>query len=159
MAKLVISMEIYVMTFRRWMIFWGCMDLIYIAIYAAQNLAHGKIPIYNDIFNALGTSQSFGSSFPLIITISGDIFYLTMLISGMLLIYGNRWGRYLSYAQVLPRLFFVIPSFFPLIYIFRWIGVFWVAELILVLGEAFKIYSIARKTASGPRHVSAARHP
>jgi hypothetical protein len=135
-------MEIYVMAFRRWMIFWGCMDLIYMGIYAAQNLAHRKIPIWGDILNAVATSHSFGTSFPLVITILGNIFYLTTLISGVLLISGNRWGRYLSYVQVLPRLFFVIPSFFPLIYIFRWNGVFWVTEFILVISEAFKIYSI-----------------
>lgn len=127
------------------MVFWGWMDLLYMVIYAAQNLVHGKIPIYSDIFDAIATSQSFGNNFPLVLTILGDIFYITILISGLLLISRNRWGRYLSYVQIAPRMFFVTPSFFPLIYVFKWVGVFWITELILVLGEALKVYSMARK--------------
>jgi len=128
------------------MTFWGVADLLYLCIYAGQNLVHGKIPIYSDILDAVRTSQAFGNNFPLVLTILGEIFYLTMLISGVLLISGSRWGRYLSYAQILPRLFFVIPSLFPLIYVFKWVGIFWVTELILVLGEILKAYSIARKS-------------
>lgn len=127
------------------MVFWGVADLVYIGVYIEKNLMHGKIPIYSDILDAIATSQSFGNKFPLMLTIFGDIFYLTIIISGVLLISRNRWGRYLSYAQILPRMFFVIPSFFPLIYLFKWVGVFWITEFILVLGEALKSYSITRK--------------
>jgi len=127
------------------MVFWGWMDLLYMGIYATQNFVHGKIPIYSDVVDSIATSQSFGNTFPLVLTICGDIFYLTILTSGLLLIYRSRWGRYLSYVQIVPRLFFIIPSFFPLIYLFKWVGAFWITALVLVLGEALKVYSMARK--------------
>lgn len=129
------------------MVFWGWMDLLYMGIYAAQHFVHGKIPIYSDVVDSIATSQSFGNEFPLVLTICGDILYLTILISGLLLISRNRWGRYLSYVQIVPRLFFVIPSFFPLIYLFKWAGTFWITAIVLVLGEALKVYSMTRKDA------------
>ena len=130
------------------MIFWGGMDLLYIGIYVVTSLIKGKIPFYTDVLGSVGTSQIYGSYFPLTMAILEGVFYLSLLFSGALLIAGSRWGRYLCYVQIVPRAVFIVPSLFPLIYVFRWIGVFWVAETILVLGEALKFYSMAYRTVS-----------
>lgn len=128
-------------TWLQWSLLWGGLDLLYFAFYAIASLIKGHIPLYYEFEVAQQTTVAYGNSFPLSLVIAGVVFYISLPVSGWLLVNKSRWGRYLSYAQVLPRAFLLIPSFFPLIYLFRYLGV-WLALALLLLCELVKALSI-----------------
>lgn len=94
---------------------WGILDLAVIGWYVGFKIVKGEIPFFSDLLAAKSTSISFEAPMPIIFVSISLFLYLTLLISGILLLKGNKYGAILSYIQCPFRLLTMIPIslFFP----------------------------------------------
>lgn len=99
------------LNFRQVCMFWGSMDVLYLANYLWQSIAEDRIPLIDDIFsfNQLYTEQGGGYWLILIFTLS-MITTLSIFFSAVLLL--TAWDKaiYLVAAQTPLRLLLVMPS-------------------------------------------------
>lgn len=92
-------------------IFWGGCDLAFFAIYTISSLANGAVPFYSNSIEAINNVKAFGNSWPFFaITLLSLGLYLTIPVSGILLILRKRMGALLAYCQTPFRLGMVAPS-------------------------------------------------
>lgn len=125
--------------------FWGGMDLAFLVIYAVVTSTQRHIPFYNELVVARSTEPTYGGSLPSFIAWAGLALYLSLFVSGGLLVYENRIGRYLAYCQTPFRLALIVPSFFPVAYLLGGhLGVYGGVALI-VATEAWKIATLANE--------------
>lgn len=91
-------------------VFWGCMDLLYVAHHVWVNLAKGRIPIYDDVlaFQQVQLSEPGPLALPMFSL--GLLTMVSIIVSAWLFLSGSRFARALAYVQVPFRLIFVIPS-------------------------------------------------
>lgn len=102
--------------------FWGILDLAAISWYFCMNFVEGKIPFLSDLVQANATSISFGSSMPLIVSSISLFLYLSLVLSGILLVKGLKYGAILSYIQCPFRLLAIMPiSLFFLVWPVKYI--------------------------------------
>lgn len=124
-------------------IFWGVMDLLYIAQVCYFNLSQGRVPIYSDIRSFISLSQDHGFY-------SVVFFWLTLalavsIVFSMVLFFREmRLAAWLAYAQAPFRVLFVVPSLPFLLGLVKASGVTSVFLLFgfLLLSELIKVLSI-----------------
>ena len=133
------------LSFRQVCMFWGVMDVIYLAAYLWQSIAEGRIPLIDDIFsfNQLYTEQGGGYWLILIFTLS-MITTLSIFFSAVLLL--TAWDKaiYLVAAQTPLRLLLVMPSLSFLPWILKGInpGGIGLALVLLLTSETLKVWSL-----------------
>ena len=91
---------------------------------------------------AIVVSNSWGGITPIIIVSANSLLTFSLFISGISMLRGARFGKYMMYGQIPFRLFFVAPSFFFLFYIPGLTGVLFLAAL--ALSEAAKTLLVHR---------------
>lgn len=133
------------MNFRQVCMFWGSMDVLYLANYLWQSIAGGRIPLIDDIFsfNQLYTEQGGGYWLILIFTLS-MITTLSIFFSAVLLLTTGDRVIYLVAAQTPLRLLLVMPSLSFLPWILNGInpGGIGLALVLLLTSEALKVWSL-----------------
>jgi hypothetical protein len=93
--------------------FWGICDLGSIAWFIGWRIFHKQIPFYHDILQSNVTATSFGHPLPSVLTYISIIFYMSLILSGFLLVKRLTLGAILSYIQCPFRLLtFIPPSLF-----------------------------------------------
>lgn len=133
------------LNFRQVCMFWGSMDVLYLANYLWQSIAGGRIPLIDDIFsfNQLYTEQGGGYWLILIFTLS-MITTLSIFFSAVLLLTTGDRVIYLVAAQTPLRLLLVMPSLSFLPWILNGInpGGIGLALVLLLTSEALKVWSL-----------------
>ena len=104
--------------------FWGICDLGSIVWFVGLSIFHKQIPFYHDIIQSHATATSFGTPLPAVLTYISIICYISLILSGVLLIKRRTLGAIVSYIQCPFRLLtFIPPSLFfitwPLKYIIK----------------------------------------
>lgn len=89
-------------------LFWGGMDALFITHFVLSNISRGRVPILADLvaFRQLDHSSAFQT---LVFGLSVSLI-LSIAVSAILFLRGNRHARPLAYAQVPLRLLLVVPS-------------------------------------------------
>ena len=137
---------------KRIITLWGIFDLLSLAWYLGWRLLHGQIPFYYDISKSVKTALSFGIPSLSLLSIISLILYISLALSGLLLIQQKKLGVIISYIQTPFRLFtFIPPSIFfiiwPLKYIFDDLKTMYAiitGILLLLLSESLKTYSVIK---------------
>jgi hypothetical protein len=128
-------------------IFWGVCDLAFFAIYTISSFASGEVPFCSNFTQAINNIKNFGNSWSFIaITFLSIGLYLSIPISGILLILRKRMGALLAYCQTPFRIGMVAPSVY---FIFWLIGrieetPLIIGALIAILSEIIKIYTLIK---------------
>jgi len=102
----------------------------------------GRIPLWDDVAEALSTSQQYGSSLPLFVSCIHAMVVLSLLATGYLLACNRPAGRYLAAAQAPFRIALVIPSVPVLGYLGSTTGSVHVMVAALVLTELGKLWTL-----------------
>ncbi|MCU6679285.1 hypothetical protein [Leclercia tamurae] len=135
------------LSFRQVCMFWGVMDVIYLAAYVWQSIADGRIPLIDDIlsFNQLYTEQG-GGYWLILIFILSMITTLSIAFSAVLLLIAWDKVGYLVAAQTPLRLLLVVPSLSFLPWILKGInpGGIGLALVLLLTSETLKVWSLIR---------------
>jgi hypothetical protein len=97
--------------------FWGICDLGSIAWFVGWNIVHKQIPFYHDIIQSHVTAASFGHPLPVVLTFISFICYISLILSGVLLMKRLILGAIVSYIQCPFRLLTFIP---PSLFFIRW---------------------------------------
>ena len=105
------------MDIRKVIWFWGICDLGSIAWFIGWNIVHKQIPFYHDIIQSHVTATSFGHSLPAVLTYISVIFYISLILSGVLLMKRLTLGAIISYIQCPFRLLTLIP---PSLFFITW---------------------------------------
>jgi hypothetical protein len=88
------------------------MDLAFCAQYVTRSLWSGRVPIYSDLLSAWYASESFGGALPILEASIGVLLFISISVSGVLLLRGHRFGVRLVYAQFPFRFILYVPSLF-----------------------------------------------
>lgn len=131
------------MKVRSIFLFWGVMDIFYIARFCYVNYSQGRIPLYDDIQSFMLLAPEHGYVATLFFSLS-LVLNVSIIISMVLFFRGSRNVPGLVYAQIPLRLLLAMPSlaFIP-----------WMAKVgdfssvglllsLLVLSEVIKFSSI-----------------
>jgi hypothetical protein len=124
---------------------WGLLDLGFLARYVTFSLRSGRVPFYSDLLSASYTAQSFDGALPVAAASIGFILYISIPISGVLLIRSHRLALSLAYAQFPFRLIAVVPSLFFIPWLTRLIPsqVAVVTGIVLMIAtELLKLWSL-----------------
>ena len=96
---------------------WGLLDLCSLAWYLVLRLAQGKIPFLYDLARTINVAGSFESSIPMILATISCVLYLSLAVSGILLVTQRRSGTVLGFIQIPFRLLMFIP---PSLFFITW---------------------------------------
>jgi hypothetical protein len=128
-----------------WTRAWGVLDLVAVVLLMVVGVVNGRIPLWDDVVDALTTSQQYGSSLPLVVSCIHAVVLLSLLATGYLLACNRPAGRYLAMAQAPFRIALVIPSVPLLGYLDSTTGSVHVMVAALVLTELGKLWSLRRR--------------
>lgn len=127
-------------------VIWGILDAIYISWYCINNLLSKKIPYISDAISTLEIIETQGGA-NLIITIISWALQTSIIASCLLLLFQAKIAKIICTIQTPLRIFFVIPSFSPLLVIAKFANNFeFTLFIMLVLTEFLKIWSLWKKT-------------
>lgn len=91
-----------------WTRTWGVLDLVAIVMLMVASVVGGRIPLWDDVAEALSTSQQYGSSLPLFVSCIHALVVLSLLATCYLLACNRPAGHYLAAAQAPFRIALVI---------------------------------------------------
>ncbi len=125
--------------YKKVCLFWGVMDLFYVARFIWLNVEQGRIPLIDDIigFSQLYSEQGMVS---LVMFSLSLLLNISILFSAFLLLAGWRHVHKLIYAQIPLRLLFIVPSlsFMPwLVKEVHFTGVF-TFVMVVIISELLK---------------------
>ncbi len=98
-----------------WIVCWGILDLYTFGRYFLVKLVAGEIPFFSDFKKANITAESFGTPFPLGMALLWTIIFLSLLVSGILLVRRRPVAAILVYIQTPFRFAVVTPSIISLL--------------------------------------------
>jgi hypothetical protein len=126
--------------------FWGVLDLLSVFWYFGWNVAHGYIPVLNDIEKVSKNINSFGLPEYKFFSYVSVLIYLSTILSGMLLVFQKKSGLIISYIQTPFRLITIIP---PSIFFILWplksifeIPPLWLGVALIIFSETLKISTL-----------------
>lgn len=128
-----------------WTRAWGVLDLVAVVLLMVASVVRGRIPLWDDVADALTTSQQYGSSLPLVVTCIHAVVVLSLLATGYLLSCNRPAGRHLAAAQAPFRIALVIPSVPFLGYLGSTTGSVQVIVAALVLTELGKLWTLRKR--------------
>ncbi|WP_020674484.1 hypothetical protein [Geopsychrobacter electrodiphilus] len=129
-------------------VFWGVCDLTFFVIYAVSSTLKGGIPYYTNLIealinieNTLGGSWSFAA-----ITFISLALFISIPLSGILLVLRKPSGAWMAYCQTPFRVVMVTPSiYFAFVILGRLDFLPPVAAILLFLiSEIVKIYTLMK---------------
>lgn len=128
------------------LMFWGIFDILAIFWYISWNIFQKRIPFLFDIRELARSTASLGVAWVIVLSVFGLVVYLSLAVTGYLLIKQKKTGVIIAYIQTPFRLIMVIPPsiFFilwPLSFITETPNVIFGYSLILIL-EFMKIVSL-----------------
>lgn len=127
-----------------WTRTWGVLDLVAIVMLMVASFVGGRIPLWDDVADALWTSQQYGSSLPLFVSCIHAVVVLSLLATCYLLACNRPAGHYLAAAQAPFRIALVIPSVPFLGYLGSTPGSVHVMVAALVLTELGKLWTLRK---------------
>lgn len=128
-----------------WTRTWGVLDLVVVVLLMVASIVGGRIPLWDDVADALTTSQQYGTSLPLFVSCIHAMVVLSLLATGYLLACNRPAGRCLAAAQAPFRIALVIPSVPFLGYLGSTTGSVQVMVAALVLTELAKLWTLRRR--------------
>ena len=123
---------------------WGGLDAFYIVWYCINSWLGGRMPYLSDLSSSIALLEQQGGA-NLITALLSWLLQLSVLLSCLMFVLRARWVKYLAYAQIPFRLFFLIPSVSILLPAAQLLPDF--SQLILamiIISEALKIWSLRR---------------
>ena len=88
---------------------WGGLDIFYVLWYSLSSWKEGRVPYLADLSNVIGLGDQLGSFLVGIALLSWGL-QISIVLSGVLFVCGYRPARYLGFAQIPFRVFFLYPS-------------------------------------------------
>ncbi|MBE7374320.1 hypothetical protein [Pseudomonas lopnurensis] len=90
-------------------LFWGVLDAFYIAWYCTNSLLGGRMPYLSDLSASVTLLERQGGV-NIATAILSWLLQFSIIISCLMFLLRKGWVKYLAYAQIPFRLFFLIPS-------------------------------------------------
>lgn len=137
----------------KWMVFWGIVDLYTFARFFIVRLIAGEMPFISDFNELNNVSASYGSQFQWKMAFLWTVLFLSLLISGILLVRRNPVAAILVYIQTPFRFIVATPSIISLLPATALKISLMPVYISFVIGvEAFKVVSVImwRKGMRGP---------
>jgi len=94
----------------RWMVAWGLLDLAYFAHYVVDSIGRGMTPLLGDLAAARDTAAVHGNAVPVWVAAASLLVYVSLPVSGVLLLQRRPAGAWLAAVQALPRLLLAVPT-------------------------------------------------
>ena len=132
------------LSFRKICLFWGMMDVFYIARFIWLNVEQGRIPLIDDFMSFSQLYSEYGGGVWIVLMFSlSMILNVSVVISAILLITCWRRVGYFIFIQTPFRLLLVIPSvsFVPWLLKQLHISSMLVFVTFLVISEVIKVIS------------------
>ena len=125
---------------------WGVIDLGYIIWVIYSDINKGLIPFYDSFIAIVDSTGSFGLLGVAMLTYASFIVGLSIALSGILMLFLNKVGVYISFLQLPFRIFLLIPpTFFFLANLnFQSILPLWLIIMLLIALDLFKTYTQIR---------------
>ena len=131
---------------------WGIFDLIALTWYLGWRVQNGQIPFYYDVSKSMQNASAFGIPSLSLFSIISLVLYVSLALSGVLLIKQNKYGAVVSYIQTPFRIFtFIPPSIFFIIWPLKYIvddpkAIFVIITgiILIMLSETLKVYSVTK---------------
>lgn len=123
--------------------FWGAIDVIYVIWRVVTDIYESRIPFYNTFKDVIDVSVSFEHWLIFLGSMLTSLVFLTIVISGPLMIFHSKIGVYLSIVQAPFRLLLLLP---PTMFFLKVIGDRFHFHILIVLFviifvELLKIYT------------------
>ncbi|EPY4327058.1 arginine:ornithine antiporter [Klebsiella variicola] len=124
-------------------LFWAWMDLFFVLQFLWWNIAHRRLPLYDDLLAYLQLLHTYGSGavwlYPLNV-----LLIISIPLSMILFFRQSRYALWLAWGQAPLRLVFMQPSLSLGLWLIQAAGVMHVAILagFLLLSEGLKIASL-----------------
>lgn len=126
---------------------WGGLDILYFIWIILQAILSSKIPFYTDLVSSYDFALSYENNLPIYGAWLSVMLHISILVSGILLLFGRRVGIILSYIQFPLRILLLIPSLFFLTWLFEDISFpyfLWVVYSLIICTEIFKLFTLRR---------------
>ncbi|WP_143517936.1 hypothetical protein [Pseudomonas lundensis] len=88
---------------------WGGLDIFYVLWYSLGSWKEGHIPYLTDLSRVMGLGEQLGGVLLGVGLVSWGL-QISIALSGVLFVCGYRPARYLGFAQIPFRVFFLYPS-------------------------------------------------
>lgn len=131
------------MKISRVYLFWGVMDIIYIAWFCYVNFSVGKIPLYSDVQSFMGLMGD--HDFVAVVFVClGVVLNFSIVVSMILFFRGSKLASLLAFAQAPLRVLLAVPSLYFAVWFAKGVGSdSWVFMLgLLLFSELLKVFSI-----------------
>lgn len=123
---------------------WGALDVFYIAWYCINSWRGGRVPYLSDLSSSLALFEQQGGA-NLVAGPASWLLQVSIILSCLMFLLRARRVKYLAYAQIPFRLFFLIPSVSVLLLIAQLLPGFGLLLLVLIIAsEALKAWSLWR---------------
>jgi hypothetical protein len=97
------------MNLSRFIRLWGFIDICYVIWIIYEDIASEKIPFFDSFLSALDASTAFDQLGITVLTVTGFVINLSVIVSGILMLMLNKVGVYVSLLQAPFRIFLIIP--------------------------------------------------
>lgn len=91
--------------------FWGALDMLYVGVYVSVALAKGEMPFVEDVAAIVQILKVFDQIGGTVIVSLYVMLFMSLAVSGVLLLLTKPVGKVIAYAQTPFRLLFIMPSF------------------------------------------------
>ena len=126
--------------------FWGILDLCCVAWYIVENIYQCHIPIYSDIAKSVQETRILGHPSRVIIFYLWIPIFLSLVVSGILLIKQRLSGVIIAYVQTFFRLIaFIPPSMFFILWFSKYIfdkPPAILGFLLVLISESLKLWTV-----------------
>ncbi|WP_313055572.1 hypothetical protein [Pseudomonas lopnurensis] len=125
-------------------LFWGILDAFYIVWYCANSWLGERIPYFSDLSSSIALLEQQGGV-NLAITLLSWLLQFSIIVSCLMFLFRKGWVKYLAYAQIPFRLFFLIPSFSVVLFAAQLLpgyGLIFLA--LIIISEILKAWSLWR---------------
>ena len=124
--------------------FWGIMDVTYISWYIIESIQSGNAPYYTDVISSFRILSSHGGVISHVWTLLSWTLEFSIMVSGVVLLFGHRMARPICYIQIPFRICFATPSITLMLMAFSFLGSpgFVLALVLLLASEAIKAFTL-----------------
>lgn len=91
-------------------LFWGGMDMTYIAMFFFASLSRGRIPVYDDYVLTLDLTVQYGNNMPVYLFACSLLLTVSVALTMVLFFMQIQWVRRITCLQIPLRLYLVVPS-------------------------------------------------
>ncbi|CAD5106615.1 hypothetical protein PSEWESI4_00880 [Pseudomonas carbonaria] len=126
------------------LLIWGGLDALHILWYCTSSWLHGRTPYIQDLISTHELLLRHGS-FSSAVIVASWLLQLSLIMSCLMFLLDVRYAKYLGYAQIPFRLFFLVPSISLILVAAHFVPGHNLIFLALVaISETVKIWSLRR---------------